>query len=48
MPFYEARYSCAARIFDKSSYAAYKQRQFKIYNGKLLEQFAPAMRFWEK
>ncbi len=47
MPFYEARYPCAAILFDKQSFTDYRQRQFTISDGKLQEQNVASARLWQ-
>ena len=47
MPFYEARYPCAARLFDKRSFATYRQRQLIIRDDKMHIQKPASARLWQ-
>ncbi len=47
MPFYEARYPCAATLFDKQSFAAYRQRQLIVREHRLRTQKAASARLWQ-
>lgn len=47
MPFYKARYPCAAVLYDKPSFGMRVHRQLMIRNGELVTQTAPSTRLWQ-